>query len=127
MKTGRKLREKTTLRDRKRGVLDASQAVFVVCLIINIFVILFVFAESGHIPPVVPLFYGEPQGDEQLAQRTFLAIPALVSSLFIFVDFFIIKLSKDEFVKNIFLGVIITTTALSIISVFKIFFLVGSF
>ncbi len=93
--------------------------------VVNLLIILGILLLQSHLPPVVPLFYGLPYGDEQLANTWALIIPPLVALSFIGINIFIGKTSKDEFIKQILVGLTIATTALSTITVVRIILLVG--
>lgn len=93
----------------------------------NLLVIGFVFLVMDRLPPEVPLFYGKPRGEEQLVGRVMLVLPPAVSMLIALSNAIIIRLTKDVFLKNVLLGLAVTATLLSTITVFKIINLVGSF
>lgn len=93
--------------------------------IVNILVVIIALFFQSHLPPVVPLFYGMPSGEEQLANQWALIIPPLVALAFLGVNIFITHITKDDFIKQVLLGLTITTTALSTITVVKIILLVG--
>ncbi len=84
--------------------------------LVNILVILGVLFFQSHLPPVVPLFFGLPLGEQQLANSWALIIPPIVALAFLGVNIFI---------KQVLLGLTLTTTALSTITVVKIILLVG--
>ena len=60
-------------------------------IVINVLVILSVLALIGFLPPQVPLFYGLPEGQDQLATSWFLILPA-TTSLFILTSNLLITL-----------------------------------
>jgi len=93
----------------------------------NLFVILMVILLQGHFPPVVPLFYGKPQGEEQLVQSILLILPPLISILIITLNTILLSFLKNKFLQKILFGLIITITVLSTITVIEIILLVGSF
>ncbi|OGM26741.1 hypothetical protein A3D00_00540 [Candidatus Woesebacteria bacterium RIFCSPHIGHO2_02_FULL_38_9] len=80
----------------------------------------------NHIPPQAPIFYGRPQSEKQLADKLTLILPPFISTIFAVVNFFIIKIVKDDFLKKVLMGVTISVTILSTITVVKIIFLVGN-
>lgn len=98
-----------------------------VAFAVNLLVILAVVLLKNSLPPVVPLFYGLPRGAEQLGTRTMLALPALISTSIIVVNTILIIQIDNPFLQKVFLALIITSTALSTITVIKIIALVGSF
>ncbi len=93
--------------------------------LVNILVILGVLFFQSHLPPVVPLFFGLPLGEQQLANSWALIIPPIVALAFLGVNIFITQTTKDDFIKQVLLGLTLTTTALSTITVVKIILLVG--
>lgn len=94
---------------------------------VNLAVLLFVLLVQNNLPPVVPLFYGLPTGEEELTQRIFLIIPSLISLLIILTNVIFIKRVKDSFLPKVLLGLIIGTTFLGAITTIKIILLIGSF
>lgn len=91
----------------------------------NILVVLAVLLLQNHLPPVVPLFYGLPYGEEQLASKWALVIPPIVALALLGVNIFIAHETKDDFIKQIMEGLTLATTALSTITVVRIILLVG--
>lgn len=78
-----------------------------------------------NLPPVVPLFYGLPVSQSELAKSILLIIPPIVSCVFIIFNLLIVKTTKDVFLQKVFVGLDVVTIALSGISVLKIIFLIG--
>ena len=97
-----------------------------VCVVINLLVALGVVLFQNHLPPVVPLFYGRPLGEEQLAQQIFLILPPAIASLLCVLNFLISPIFNDKFLKNMLIGLGVVATLLSSITVIKISLLVGS-
>ncbi|HEX6976913.1 MAG TPA: hypothetical protein VF185_00955 [Patescibacteria group bacterium] len=97
----------------------------VAAAVVNLLIILVILLLQPHLPPVVPLFYGLPYGDEQLANTWALIIPPFVALAFIGANIFISKTSKEEFIKQILVGLTVVVTALSAITVLRIILLVG--
>jgi hypothetical protein len=95
-------------------------------LSVNVVIILLILALQNRLPPVVPLFYGKAQGEEQLVSRLWLTLPSLVSILIIIVNTLFIRLIKDAFLQKVLLGLIIVSVALSSITIVKIIFLIGN-
>lgn len=96
-------------------------------LAINLVVILLVFAAKSVLPPLVPLFYGLPTGEEQLASSTFLITPALTSIAVVLVNAFLARVVKNNFLQRVLLGISWATAALSTITIIRIIWLVGAF
>ncbi len=103
------------------------EKIVIACLLINIVTIVSIIALKKSLPPIVPLFYGLPVSDEQLTSNLGLTIPPLVSIVLILINFAISKFTKDDFLKKIFSGLIISITAFSVVAVIKTILLVGSF
>ncbi len=95
-------------------------------LLINLLLIILIVFARRFLPPVVPLFYGQPQGREQLAKSTFLVIPPLIALLVVAINTSIIFFMKNKFLQKVLLGLAIMTTVLSTITIVKIIFLVGN-
>ena len=79
------------------------------------------------LPPEIPLFYGLPEGNRQLASSWFIPLPSLVSTLIIVINTFLAALVKNEFLKRVLVFSAISVAAFSIVTTIKIFFLVASF
>jgi hypothetical protein len=103
------------------------EKIVIICLLINIFTIISIIIVRKNLPPIIPLFYGLPVSEEELSISLGLAIPPAISIALILVNLGIAKLTKDAFLKKIFIGLIISLTALSLIAVIKTILLVGSF
>lgn len=82
---------------------------------------------QSFLPPQVPLYYGLPIGEEQLSSPLGLVIPGVVSLLILSVNFMLIKITKDDFLKKILAIVALVASFFAIITTYKIIFLVGSF
>ena len=95
--------------------------------VFNLLVILFIVLFESKLPPEIPLYYGRPKGDEQLAKSLYLLIPPIFSAVVVVVNLAIMKLAIQEFLQKILLGVAFLITILSTITVAKIFLLVSSF
>lgn len=93
-------------------------------IIVNIATIAIILIFLQYLPPVVPLLYGLPYGEEQLAVNWALIIPPFVAGSFSAVNLLISQSTKDKFLKEILIGLTIVATSLSLITVLKIIFLV---
>lgn len=101
--------------------------IFGFCLLVNILVALFIVFFKNFLPPVVPLFYGLPVGEEQLVPRIFLTVPSIVATVLIIINIFIAKVSSGNFIQRVLVGLTMTLTLLASVTTMKIFFLVASF
>lgn len=96
-------------------------------IVINVLVILSVLALIGFLPPQVPLFYGLPEGQDQLATSWFLILPATTSLFILTSNLLITPLIKESFLQKTLVLAGIATVFFSTITTIKIIFLVGSF
>ena len=97
------------------------------CLIVNLIAIAAVVIMKKNLPLQIPLFYGLPVSSDQLAGNLELIIPSIIAIFLIIINYELNTILKDKFLEKIFLGLIITLTALSTITVIEIFSLVGAF
>lgn len=105
-----------------KGYMLTSIAINVLMIAIVLVLIYF-----KRIPPQVPIFYGSPEGEEQLAANWLLTTPALASTIFLGINFLISGFVEDDFLKKILIIAGITATILSTITTAKILFLIGYF
>ncbi len=93
----------------------------------NLVLTVFILIIRNYLPPVVPLFYGLPSGQSQLAPTLQLLMVPLVSVVITVLNIFIVSLLRDVFYKKalIISGVLISF--LGAVTVIKIVFLVGFF
>ncbi len=103
------------------------EKIVIICLVINALTIISVILLRKNLPPTIPLFYGLPVSEEELTSSIGLIIPPTTAIILIALNWGITKVTKDEFIKKIFTGLIICITAFAVIAVVKTFFLVGSF
>jgi hypothetical protein len=92
----------------------------------NLLMVALVALAQQILPPVVPLFYGRAQGEEQLAKSLFLSLPAFISLLITLVNLAFIYLLDNRFLQKVLLGLAIGVTILSTITILKIILLVGA-
>jgi hypothetical protein len=93
---------------------------------LNLVIIGLVFALQRFLPPQIPLFYGMPEGEGQLATSLLLFLPSLISLAIIFINISIGLVIKDEFLKKVLVASCAPVTFFSLITTVKIFFLVSS-
>ena len=123
----------TTFKQRvlKSISLDKESAVlknfFIYSLSINVLAIASVLIGRSFLPPQVPLYYGLPEGEGQLSDSLGLVIPGTVSLLILTVNFILIKMLKEDYLKKILATVSLVASVFAIITTIKIIFLVGSF
>lgn len=104
---------------------NPQTVVIIVCVAINLLVILWVGLSQNSLPPEVPLFYGMPMGEEQLASSSLLVLPAVIALILIAINFLLLKVSRDQFLQNVLVSTMVVITALSSITITKIVLLVG--
>lgn len=96
-------------------------------LIFNTVIITLVLLFLHRLPPQVPLFYGAPSGEDQLANNILLILPNSLAAVFNLINILLLKITNsDNFLKKTITGIGIITTALATITVIKIIFLVGN-
>jgi hypothetical protein len=96
-------------------------------LLINLLILVLIILFQKHLPPTIPLFYGKPTGEEQLAPRLALAIPHIITLTIIIINSTLINLTKNSLLHQILIALMVVATILSTITVLKIALLVGSF
>lgn len=97
------------------------------CIGVNILLIILIFLLKKNIlPPVVPLLYGLPEGENQLVESTYLVIPPAASLLFILFNSTFAYFLKDDFIKKTLVLAVLVATFFSSLTVIKITLLVGS-
>ena len=95
-------------------------------LAVNLLLVLLVILMQRSLPPVIPLFYGQPAGERELAKSIWPMIPAVVSLVLVVINVGLTKLVGDNFLQRALVGAIVAVTTLSTITIIKIMFLVGN-
>ncbi len=95
--------------------------------LINIIVIALVVLIQRFLPPRIPLFYGLPEGEEQLVSSLSLIIPSLASLIIMIMNIILSYFLKNEFLKKFLIITAIGAGLFSTITTIKIVSLVGSF
>lgn len=101
--------------------------VVILVLFVNLAVISLVLLIQVFLPPEIPLFYGMPEGEKQLAPSLALTIPSVASLLILLINLAITFFTENIFLKKTLILTTVGTTLLSLITTVKIAFLVGSF
>jgi len=78
------------------------------------------------LPPQIPLLYGLPEGEEQLTPNWAIIIPNSIALILTIINSILANYSKDEYLKKITIISSFVVTFFALITVFKIFFLVGN-
>ena len=100
---------------------------FLAAFIMSVISILGIFLVKKFLPPVIPIFYGKPVGEDQLGTFWFFFIIPAVSILITTVNFLISMSAKDEFVKKVLAVSALVISLTGVITVIKIVLLVGFF
>jgi hypothetical protein len=100
---------------------------FLAAGVISIIAAIGIIAAKKFLPPVVPLFFGKPSGEEQLASFWFLFLVPAVSILISGLNLFINVRAKELFTKKILAVSSLIISIMSAVTVFKIIILVGFF
>ncbi len=98
----------------------------VASVLVNILIILIVLLSQRWLPPQVPLFYGKPSGEEQLASSLTLTLPSIVSLLILLINVSLATFLKDEFLRKTLVLSAAVATFFAAITTVKIIFLVGN-
>lgn len=94
--------------------------------ITNLIIILLGLVSRILLPPQIPIFFGLPQTEEQLATSLFIIIPPSISLVFVVINSILaINIDSNYIKKSLAFGSL-AITILSTIAVLKIIFLVGS-
>lgn len=101
-------------------------AVTITIFLLNIIVLIFIFAVKNLLPPEIPLLYGKPSGEEQLVPKIYLFIPPSLAIVFLLLNLILIKFIKDKFLQYSLLSLSLIITILSTITVLKIISIVGN-
>jgi hypothetical protein len=95
-------------------------------LLINLAMILLLVFSILILPPQIPLFYGLPDGEEQLAANWLITLPNFIALFTVFINSLLATKIKDEYIKKVIVIAGFVVTIFAIITVFKILFLVGN-
>ena len=96
-------------------------------LVISLIGIFFVILVQNNLPPEVPLFYGLPEGENQLTTFFGLVTPAVISFLVTVINVSIAFFLENKFLQKTLILSSFAISILSIITIVKITLLVGSF
>lgn len=99
---------------------------FIFSVVTSTVTIIFGLLSNIILPPVIPLFYGLPQTNAQLANGFAIVIPATISIVFTLLNAVISINSNSMYVKKVLAVSTILICILATITTFKIIFLVGS-
>ncbi len=100
---------------------------YIAAFVLNLITVISILGTKVFLPPVVPLFYGKPVGNDQLASNLFLLIVPIISFLISILNFIISNKLTDEFIKKILSISSFVVSFMAVITVIKIILLVGFF
>ena len=81
----------------------------------------------NNLPPVIPLFYGLAEGENQLVHPLFLTIPSGLGLLIILINTLLSTIITNNFIKRSLILSSFAVSLLVFITTVKILLLVGSF
>lgn len=93
---------------------------------ISVLNLIIVLAAQRFLPPVVPLYYGLAEGEQQLGASNELFIAPVLAFGIIIINYAIASFIYNEFVKQALVIIALSTSVLLLITSVKIIFLVGS-
>ncbi len=93
--------------------------------IINIVSIVGILLIQKFLPPIVPLFYGKPRGVTQLIEPLGLLIVPFASLVITIINLLLNLWAKDLFLKKILAFAALTVSVIGLITVIRIYLLVG--
>jgi hypothetical protein len=98
----------------------------VLSIVLPLLTVVLVFVLKNRLPPQVPLFYGLPEGEEQLTNTLGLMIPSLVAIAIVLINTIVSIFIKQDFVKKTLVFTALAVVFFSTITTIKIIFLVGN-
>lgn len=114
------------LLEKIKEVSVPLRSLFVTSFIINSIFIFVSLVSTVILPPEIPLFFGLPKSNSQLATSYMILIPSLISTVLVTVNFLIALEVSGQYIKKILAFTSISVTILNIVATSKIVFLVGS-
>jgi len=104
-----------------------NRTVFVFSAALNVLIATVSLLLISNLPPQVPLFYGLPQTEEQLAPAWMLIIPSALAFLILLGNASLSLFIEGDFSKKALAGASFAVSLFSAVTTLKIIFLVGSF
>ncbi|OGM20745.1 hypothetical protein A2714_03630 [Candidatus Woesebacteria bacterium RIFCSPHIGHO2_01_FULL_38_9] len=89
--------------------------------------IFFVILMQNNLPPELPLFYGLPEGEDQLTTSLGLVTPAIISFIITLINTGLVFFLQNKFLQKTLILSSFAISILSVITIVKIALLVGSF
>jgi len=117
----------------KSGIIDSKfeklpyfkLAIF--SLFICFGVIILSLISRFFLPPKIPILFGLPQTDKQLAPSFFIILPSAIAILITIINALLAINIKSIFLKKALMFATISVSMLATITTLKVIFLVGSF
>ena len=100
---------------------------FLVAGVLALVSILCILIAKSFLPPVIPIFFGKPTGDEQLASYWFLFTIPGISIIISTINIIVSTSGKDEFIKKVLAVGSFLISFMATVTVTKIILLVGFF
>ena len=97
-----------------------------IAILINLFVIILSAVAVFRLPDEIPLFYGLPEGEQQLLPNWAFVAPNIIAFFIMFINIILANYSKDEYLKKVIIISGFVAIFFALITTLKIFFLVGS-
>lgn len=101
--------------------------VILASLIINVSILILSLVAQIILPPIVPMFFGLPQTEEQLVPSILIGLPQIVSIVFILINTLISINIDGQYIKKMLAFTSLSLTILSTVATLKVIFLVGTF
>lgn len=98
----------------------------VATLALCIFTLAISLIAQKFLPPYIPLFYGLPEGEEQLAPSLALLLPGAFASLLLAINVGLSAYIKNDFIKKSLVLTSLVVSVFAAVATLKIIFLVGS-
>jgi hypothetical protein len=126
------LNKKNSLRDNHRNVKQLLAKppflkIFYASLLINLFTVVGVLALGKRLPPQLPLFYGLPEGQEQLTSKVGLTAAASSAFVIVLINAITSALLKNDFLRKTLILAGFVISLMSLITTTEIVLLVGVF
>lgn len=102
------------------------KSLFVTSFVINCIFIIISLISIIILPPEIPLFFGLPKSNSQLAVNYMIVAPSLISTFLTICNFLISLKINGQYVKKTLAFTSVSITLLNVIATLKIIFLVGS-
>lgn len=129
LKNIKTINKKSAFADNQKGKNKEEKNiknVWLFSIIINLFLIIGIFLLQKKLPPELPLFYGLPEGKDQLVKIDLFILPPLLAIGFSLTHFLIYKNVEDKFIKEVLIYSLLFLSFFSLVAILKVVFLVGN-